>query len=269
MFYTDPNGKHPCTGQWINWENPCVDGSGDYDPGIPPEGVNIWGPNVNLSSQLVENVLGAQFNPIDEKGNLLEMGGKLCGQIAVEMILETISGSKYRLTDVYNALEKKRNKTGPYELAIAAALTFPPDWYMIGHDIEWSLSVSSNDSRDMLIDALAHPWNFGEKTGNWVADLTMDGLLYGLHKQLYFNKYTILLTSCNAGTGILVHRSTGVGHWVVFTGMTLDWDWSNPESKENWIRVNNPFNNREEYYQWSDFRESVSSPRYMVEIFRY
>jgi hypothetical protein len=49
----------------------------------------------------------------------------------------------------------------------------------------------------------------------------------------------------------------GIGHWVVVTGMSNSCHWDDDESPLNWVRVNNPYNNRVEYYPWKDFKISM------------
>lgn len=50
----------------------------------------------------------------------------------------------------------------------------------------------------------------------------------------------------------------GIPHWVVLTGMSQQWDSWNEDSSLNWVRINNPYNNRSEYYPWKDFKVSLS-----------
>lgn len=56
------------------------------------------------------------------------------------------------------------------------------------------------------------------------------------------------------------------GRWIVVTGMTKPWDFQNESiSPLNWIKINNPFGNRVEYYPWREFNLSVNSNS-MVEV---
>jgi RHS repeat-associated protein len=41
-----------------------------------------------------------------------------------------------------------------------------------------------------------------------------------------------------------------VPHWVVITGISVEWKWSDEGSMWNWLRTNNPFTNATEYYKW-------------------
>ena len=55
---------------------------------------------------------------------------------------------------------------------------------------------------------------------------------------------------CNGSDG------SKICHWVAITGMSRQWDKSNPDSVWNWIRIFNPFDNQKEYYRWSSFKEA-------------
>lgn len=68
--------------------------------------------------------------------------------------------------------------------------------------------------------------------------------------------------------GILRNKPGGIGHWVVLTGFSSQWDYSNLDSKRNWVRINNPLNNMQpEYYLWSEYRRS-SSPGIGLELWQ-
>ncbi len=60
-----------------------------------------------------------------------------------------------------------------------------------------------------------------------------------------------VMASGSSGT---VHQD-GVEHWVVITGMSMDWQ-DNPWDERNWVRIYNPFDNETEYYPWEDLRNS-------------
>jgi hypothetical protein len=53
--------------------------------------------------------------------------------------------------------------------------------------------------------------------------------------------------------------NTGIGHFVVVKGMTTE-----SSANARWVEVLNPFNNRYEYYKWSDFYTSLGNEGYNV-----
>jgi RHS repeat-associated protein len=58
-----------------------------------------------------------------------------------------------------------------------------------------------------------------------------------------------------------IHNYLGTGglqirHWVLITGISEQWDYTNDSSEWNWVRIYNPFDNRTEYYWWEDFRNA-------------
>jgi len=48
-----------------------------------------------------------------------------------------------------------------------------------------------------------------------------------------------------------------VGHWVVLKGMSTPWDNTNEDSVMNWVMINNPYSNQEQYYPWWYFKKSL------------
>jgi hypothetical protein len=76
---------------------------------------------------------------------------------------------------------------------------------------------------------------------------------------LMANHYVIAGVEIEAGGGNwgrLVTTETDTGHWIVLTAMSSDaqWDSSDERSPWNWVRINNPFANRVEYYPWWFFK---------------
>jgi len=47
-----------------------------------------------------------------------------------------------------------------------------------------------------------------------------------------------------------------IDHFVLITGMSVQWDHTHPFSKWNWVRILNPFDNQNEYYWWKDFADA-------------
>jgi hypothetical protein len=51
-------------------------------------------------------------------------------------------------------------------------------------------------------------------------------------------------------------------------GISESWQPSDLDSYFNWVRIKNPFRNRDEYYTWSEFEASWASSRSLVEIWK-
>jgi hypothetical protein len=62
-----------------------------------------------------------------------------------------------------------------------------------------------------------------------------------------------------SGKLVPIASKPSTSHWIVLTGFSYPWDGSGGDSIINWVRINNPFFNREEYYLWKDFRRSMEA----------
>jgi hypothetical protein len=134
----------------------------------------------------------------------------------------------------------------------------------VGHKPEgWSLTLFSDDD----IDTIEYRGRKAE-TGYWMGDEKSEMLLaMRMASQLRELRYTILLETCDPYTRRVVPLSKGDSHWIVLTGLSNEWNWTNLSDSHNWIRINNPFRNRIEYYYWKDIYASASSHRSMVEMY--
>jgi len=68
--------------------------------------------------------------------------------------------------------------------------------------------------------------------------------------------FLIAGTRANGSTGRLYDNIGRVGHWVVITGFSKQWEINPWDSPQNWVRIYNPFDNDIEYYPWRYFSES-------------
>jgi len=71
----------------------------------------------------------------------------------------------------------------------------------------------------------------------------------------------IMSGSSSKEIGGQVGMTGGIGdiiirHWVVITDVSRQWEYSDPKSLRNWVRIFNPFDNVTEYYYWEDFRNA-------------
>ena len=216
-----------------------------------PPGIT-WNPS--LHAEKAKQVFGSQYNidqDIDGIPDGNSWGYNLCGHISLEIILEAITDGDLFLTDLFYALGGTKDTTGTEELARALA------------------KIMSD--RDLPVDYLAHV--FGIKihhTPNGLHDVyesdtdkrytSIDSgystwMIEALQKGHY---YIPLINMDTRAEGVLCPKME-VKHWVVVTGFSSKWDYDNPFSRWNWIRIRNPFRNTEEYYWWGEFRLSVEA----------
>ena len=59
------------------------------------------------------------------------------------------------------------------------------------------------------------------------------------------------------------------GHWVLITGLSEQWDCNDDDSAWNWVRINNPYNNRIEYYPWKDFKKTISKGKAAYQLVEF
>jgi RHS repeat-associated protein len=245
-----------------------------YDETIKPVDIHFWGMHVNYSSNLRHakdwKKYDSQmeiYDPRDDSWS--NWGPKLCGQISLAMILETITGEKFMLREIMDLVtppQESGEGTDAYQLAYAAGAILPEGWNIVGHKGQWSYYKPSGVKWGAVT----------ETTGYWMGDLSESSYARGIEFQLRSNRYTMLLVTINGNTGKLMpywsnkselEYSTGCGHWIVLTGMSVEWNWNDLSAYTNWIRIMIPFRNREEYWHWSDFYKARNDEIGMLEIY--
>lgn len=200
----------------------------------------IWSPAtaVHLEAEIPQYTYGAQLT----LG--APYGPNLCGQFALSMILETYTG-----LDIYDLIDRETNaKLG--ECTSETGEEIPCGWP----------SSTLTYTLGRLLKLVAPDWRFQvhwtsaavDEDNNYFALSAVQDLRAAMRS----GHFVIALTSLETSTGELVPGG-GVGHWVVVTGLSRDWDNSSEASILNWVRVNNPHNNAVEYYRWADFNQSL------------
>ena len=214
----------------------------NYDPAVAPPCIS-WNPSMSvpLSPSVATNAANSQLEPYAELIDPnLEMGGNLCGQIDLTMI-----ANADLLYEAWMAYKTFSPTTAATLLDVAMKI-LPGEWA--------GKSYIYSESR------------FSDKQGNLTySEESWSGSPYGsdadsaFQRMLSQNHYVIANVQINVDEQgwSRVTASQGIPHWVIVTGMSSPWDGANKESATNWVRINNPYNNRAEYYPWKDFKPSL------------
>jgi hypothetical protein len=198
----------------------------------------LWNPTryVNLATQIKTNAPNSQYkvyNPeTDDYYPSGEYGFNLCGQICISMILETRTLEKYKLLKVVDSVGVDKG-TGTYAFHLANG-----------------------------VEKLFPSWT---KTDWWT--FTREDNINTLRDKMIKGNYLIVLVYLRIDNewGMIVTDEATL-HWVVITGFSKNWNAIDNNSGLNWIRINNPFNNRVEYYPIKDFKKSLFTNS-ILEIF--
>ena len=177
--------------------------------------------NVNLASSIHTNTLGSQLNYDYRHSGVVY--NNLCGHISVEMIYETAFGLSSQLDHVIDTLNITSG-TGVGDLAYIF------DQITVGFV-------------GIVYDGANVNYYGMENLG--YSCLTKNNLKERLLAMLAAGHYVIIGVSIEQQHGLLTDRRD-TAHWVVVTGID-----------ENYVYINNPFNNEKEKYTWDFFLSSV------------
>jgi hypothetical protein len=211
----------------------------DYDEKYPPEGIT-WDPClqiplaliVNSDGEFVSETNGAQYDVISGSH-------ALCGQVALAAILritypwltaeDVVRDYLRDMTDI----DPDPNYTWPWELSTFVNRAYGDAWTAGWYD-RADFQIPRDEIFCLVIELL--------QNGTYVLPLVQ--IISG--------------SSRNRDGGRVGRTPTGhaIAHWVVITGMSAQWDYSDADSPLNWIRVFNPFDNQVEYYLWTDFQDA-------------
>jgi RHS repeat-associated protein len=218
----------------------------------PPVPVT-WNPRVNLGlvKEITRNRFKAQYELPDR------YGPNLCGQLALAMILETHTD-----VDLADIIASKVNSERCWTDTNGDGERQSSEEYKCG----WPLATDGPTLQRILED-VAPGWSSSYQA--CLSNPDSPGYCGGsgevakkMKQSMKAGRFLIPLTSLSTSTGELV-KEGGVGHWVVVTGFSQPWypvtDSSGWPNFGNWVRVNNPFNNAEEYYPWTHFASSMLS----------
>jgi hypothetical protein len=235
----------------------------NYDPGIAPPIINSWNPDVtvNLASDISQGVPNAQ---------VIGGNGHFCGQVSLAMIEETIlgPGGGSRLSTIITGINKYGGTLAD-DLAIQAVKDLP-DWQAAVYSYSQVLKYTYDQSTMRVTGNYLY-----KGSSSWFAGATTIQTIF--KKMLEANHYLIVFTETTklSSWATLQNHSPGetnhAEHWVVLKGMSQNWVENDEHSIMNWVKINNPFGNREEYYPWWYFKGSMSvypyTAPYLLEIY--
>jgi hypothetical protein len=245
---------------------------------IPPPGIT-WSPVVSSPSSL--NQVGKTQNWVDTNGNRIiadedeaTWGYNLCGQISEAFVLEAILGKDYRLTSVVRAMNRLKNgnwnnmytgTTTAVDLAKALLIrnyhselhgfftSVHHRYYEYGQAYHLELVENTVDFKSNNFEFRFHNETIQHHYNRENFDYPNQ-----IRGQLALGHYHIALVDIDTSkNGRLKNYNTGTGHWIAITGFSAQWSSSSLDSKWNWVRIYNPYENRIEYYSWKEFRNSV------------
>ncbi|MBK9781708.1 MAG: hypothetical protein IPP55_16925 [Anaerolineales bacterium] len=261
--FTDPTGNEP------KGPGSCY----DYDPvsghcasvGIQP----VFGePDIPLSSGLLENFPDAQLNPIAG-----DMETNLCGQVALSMIASEITGGENHLSNIWQNTGSTQSPTDAYTLLYAAIKTFGNLW--AGKAYYYSQSYYLDSDEIAKISSFPNN-NWWFEGGVFDGEESWSGSPYGTNaasalrqKLASGHRLLALATLKESGEWRPLVTGTGILHWVLITGFSTNWNEIDENSNRNYVRINNPYNNRKEVYMWRDFKASIANNGWgLVELWK-
>jgi RHS repeat-associated protein len=270
----DPNGRMPYECSHIdpqNWNSTqCADlfhrsESPESFPYVAPSELS-WNPavKVNLASDLLRDTPHAEELP-----NVSYMGPGLCGQIALAMILETITGTPDLLNEIWENTDPVRIGEKTTAVNLEPAVSKVLEKHLKAQESNWRVTTYSYQQ----ILTYTSQGNYYEQNnqGQWYGDEQGSLIAPRFREMLQLGHYVMVLCTMKQDTGYYANPwgtltdnndttkkpNPTSGHWVVLTGMSAQWDSSNEDSIWNWVRINNTYSNQEQYYPWKFFKDSM------------
>jgi len=259
-FIADANEREECESNYQRdlalkdrYKNPEK-----YDPKTPLLGVK-WNPSISakLASSIQQGNYEAQYGPFltgDEEIPADAWGPNLCGFVVASMILETDNSAlMYTLKNIWGA---SGNTTDTY----SGATIFRAFMGAYGWTANWKADFHHGGTTE-------HYDNKGNPMGRGVLRDWNGNIKDHLKSMLVKGHYPIILSNIDPNTGWQIPyntEKTNYGHWVLVTGFSS----SEVYSPYKWVRINNPFNNQEEFYPWWYFDKTLTPGDHVVEIWK-
>lgn len=233
---------------------PLVPDIVNFDPTLQPNGI-IFNPimSIPLSPSVPSGVAYAQYYPKNIKlgPSRPSISYNLCGLIDLTMIANAGDILDRLWT---NGLQSSTDPYDSFTLLSAAVKSMPGNWQGTAYSWNWK-AIASTDNTNLEYSENIWP---GEDVAT------------ALKTKMINNHYLLLLVQSSISSTGYDHviSNLGIGHWVVLTGFSSVWR-KPDDSPWNWVSINNPFNNRREYYPWAIFKSSFSHYGYQtVELWK-
>jgi hypothetical protein len=226
---------------------------------IFPTNVEGWNPSiyVPLAWATLPNAAYSQYTLIgEEKGS---RGFNLCGQIALSMVASTIAAGNNReflIQIINNTPADDVGLTTAFQLQEGVLKTFPTNWVTKAS----SLGTVLTKSMSGIYDYEPSSYWYGDG-GIFNEDTAAEYLKNAIDEPNRHYILALINIEITNGWIEVIKRyddpNLNIGHWVVITGFSYPW-YSDNENN-NWVRINDPFNNRTVYYPWPVFYSSMIS----------
>jgi len=168
------------------------------------------------------------------------------------MIAAAYNGGVDILRYIWESSGATTGTTTAGDLRDAALASFPGQW--IARSYVWEEVITMDNSGH---DPIVENYRWYNADSNVAAESLKEKLRMG-HYVMALVKMQYDYGHGDSRTGWSEVISTGnTPHWVVITGFSAPWNNNDPSSSYNWIRINNPYNNRVEYYPWMHFYDSL------------
>ena len=269
-----PDSRYGLNGDGSYWRN--------FDPAIQPLNIT-WSPDAHIPLSPILGI-GKENSQFDisyrvndglhlQGKNAVRYGENYCGQISLSMIAAKYGFGDYFFYQIYLSADSTNEPTGVSQLAKAGAISFS----IPSPRRDWKASAySANSSYTYKTSGLPYVPLQDHRTLNseWFegadnpAIPIFDNLSNYFRSSIQYGHNFVVLTKLSSGIGYpTLHNRSGIDHWVVLNAMSGEWDMNDEFSPWNWVKINNPFNNRFEYYPWKYFKESmVSSGNILIDI---
>ena len=241
----------------------------------PPPGIS-WNPSIAVNNR--EPQLGTTQYWGSPNGDGIFTGGagynspfgaNICGQASLSVIVASTVGGSNWLSKIWDYTD---NTEEPVVNTVLAEALLQLAYY--SGDKNWHHYIYNFASRYSLeiTSVTGNPGSEEFTYGNVPGSFGTNPYSYERYEQSYPDGIKRMIASghyymafLNITASGILKPTAGIPHYVTIAGFSAQWDHNVLDSKWNWVKIYNSFNNRHEYYWWNEFRISVT-PGYALEI---
>jgi hypothetical protein len=194
--------------------------------------------SVNLATSIPENFWDKKFRDAAQY-QFLPGHYKLCGDVSLSMIYETVTGANQSLRGFYDARPGWllfNQGTTAYDLGVMFAENYPSGWSAVSHARNATYTHTAGSYVATGVEELA----------SWLS-WTKDEWQKQLMAMLALGRYIIIRVKQDSLDSARLSPHGDADHWVVVTEMT-----------NVSVTINNPFTNRSEVYLWDYFFDCMN-----------
>jgi RHS repeat-associated protein/CSLREA domain-containing protein len=204
-------------------------------PKTKPAGI-VWSPSLHVF----------KLNLQDAQGNPVPSG---------------TTASQFYIKDKYG--NYITGACGPLSVAAIAQWWDPNGFFLKAYELSWTYTYTQNGEEHSTLVPVDPNYTSSaeleaiiESVPVWDAytlnNISDDSAYLKVKEALNRHHFAIPGVNISGSTGIVGQGSAG--HWLVITGLAIDYQWNRGDAWQ-WIQVFNPFNNQDEYYMWSWFKK--------------